>query len=51
LRRRRKAIERGREDSAGFSGAAGRLIKLRQRQRRAQFEAARSLLLRDRDGG
>ena len=35
----------------GFGGAAGRLIELGQRQRRAQFEAARALLLRDGDGG
>ena len=35
----------------GFDGAAGRLIELGQRQRRAQFEAARALLLRDGDGG
>ena len=35
----------------GVGGAAGRLIKLRQRQRRAQLEAPRLLLLRDGDGG
>ncbi len=35
----------------GVGGARGRLIELRQRQRRAQFEAARGLLLCDRDGG
>ena len=35
----------------GLGGAAGRLIELGERQRRAQFEAARALLLRDRDGG
>ena len=35
----------------GFGGAAGRLIEFGQRQRRAQFEAARALLLRDGDGG
>ena len=34
-----------------FDGAAGRLVELRQRQRRAQFETARTLLLRDGDGG
>ena len=51
FRRRRKAFERGREDGMGFGGAAGRLIELGERKRRAQFEAARALLLRDRDGG
>ena len=51
FRRRRKAFERGREDGVGFGGAAGRLIELGQRKRRAQFEAARALLLRDGDGG
>ena len=35
----------------GVGGAAGRLIELGERQRRAQFEAARALLLRDGDGG
>ena len=35
----------------GFDWAGGRLVELGQRQRRAQFEAARSLLLRDGDGG
>ena len=35
----------------GIGGAAGRLIKLRQRERRAQLEAPRLLLLRDGDGG
>ena len=35
----------------GVGGAAGRLIKLRQRERRAQFETPRLLLLRNRDGG
>ena len=49
--RRRKAFERGRENGVGVGGAAGRLIELRQRQRRAQLEAPRLLLLRDRDGG
>jgi hypothetical protein len=34
----------------GGGGAAGRLIKLRQRQRRAQLEAPRFLLLRNGDG-
>ena len=45
FRRRRKAFERGREDGVGFGGAAGRLIELGERKRRAQTEAARSLLL------
>ncbi len=35
----------------GLDGAVGRLVELRQRERRAQFEAARALLLRDGDGG
>ena len=51
FRRRRKAFERRREDGVGFGGAAGRLVEFGERQRRAQFEAARALLLRDGDGG
>ena len=51
FRRRRKAFERGREDGVGVGGAAGRLVELGERQRGAQFEAARALLLRDSDGG
>ena len=51
LGRRRKAFERGREDGVGIDEAAGRLIELCERQRRAQFEAARGLLLCDGDGG
>ena len=43
FRGRRKAFERGREDGVGIGGAAGRLIELRQRERRAQFETARRL--------
>ena len=35
----------------GVGGAAGRLVELGERERRAQFEAARALLLRDGDGG
>ena len=35
----------------GFGGAAGRLIELGERERGAQFKAARGLPLRDRDGG
>ena len=50
FRRRRKAFERRREDGVGFGGAAGRLIELGERERRAQFEAARALPLRDGDG-
>ena len=49
--RRREAFERGREDGVGVGGAAGRLVELGERERRAQFEAARALLLRDGDGG
>ena len=51
FRRRRKAFERGREDGVRFGGAAGRLIELGERERGAQFKAARGLLLRDGDGG
>ena len=51
FRRRRKAFERGREDGVGVGGAAGRLVEFRERERRAQFEAARALLLRDSDRG
>src|SRR5262249_38325335 len=48
---RRKAFERRCEHSVRLASAAGRLIKLRQRQRRLQLEALRRLLLRDGDGG
>ena len=51
FRRRRKAFERGREDGVGVGGAAGRLIEIGKRQRRAQFEALGLLLLRDGDSG
>ena len=51
FRRRREALERGREDGVGFGGAGGRLIELGERKRRAQFEAARALLLRDGERG
>ena len=51
FRRRRKAFERRREDGVGFGRAGGRLVELGERKRGAQFEAARALLLRDRDGG
>ena len=49
--RRRKAFERGREDSVGVGGTAGRLVELGERERRAQAEAACALFLRDRDRG
>jgi hypothetical protein len=42
---------RAREDGVRLRVTAGGAIELGQRQRRAQFEAARSLLLRDRDCG
>ena len=51
FRRRRKTFERGREDGVGVGGAAGRLIEIGKRQRRAQFEALGLLLLRDGDSG
>jgi hypothetical protein len=41
----------GGENCADARGAVGRSLKLGQRQRRAQFEAARSLLVRDRESG
>ena len=47
----RPLFERRREDGVGVGGAAGRLVELGERERRAQFEAARALLLRDGDGG
>jgi hypothetical protein len=50
FRCRRKALERRREDCVGVGGAGGRLVKLRKRHRRAQFEAARALLVGDGDG-
>jgi hypothetical protein len=50
LRRRRKAFERGGEDVVGFERAAGRMIELRQRQRRAQLERWRALFAGDGDG-
>jgi len=48
FRRRREAFDRRREDGVRFGGAAGRLVELGERERRAQFEAAGSLLFRDR---
>ena len=49
FQRRREALERRREDRVGFGGAAGRLVEFGERERRAQFEAARPLLFRDSD--
>jgi hypothetical protein len=43
LRRRRETFQRGREHGAGFQWAAGRLIELGERERRAEGEAARAL--------
>ena len=51
FRCRRKAFKRGREDGVGVAGAGGRLIELRERKGRSEFEAACSLLLRHGDGG
>ncbi len=51
FRRRRKALERRREGGVGFGGAAGRVVEVGERQRGAQFETARPLLLCDADGG
>jgi hypothetical protein len=50
FRRWRKAFERRREDGVRVHRAAGRLVELGERQRRAQFEAARPLVFRDGDG-
>ena len=49
--RRRKTFERAGEDGARFGLPKSRLIKLRERQRGAQAEAARALPFRDGDGG
>ena len=46
---RPEALDRRRQHSVRIGVAIGRAIKLRQRQRGAQFEAARLLRLRDRD--
>jgi len=51
FRRWRKAFERRREYGLRVNSATGRLIKLRQNQRRAQLEALGHLLLRDGNGG
>jgi hypothetical protein len=51
LRRQRKAFEGGRENGVGVGNAPCRLIKFSQRERGAQLEAPRFLLLRDGDCG
>ena len=51
LRRRRKASERGREDSVCFDETVGRLIELSERKRREQLETPGALLFRDSEGG
>ena len=51
LGRRRETFERWRENGVSVGGAGNRLIEFGQRQRRAQFEAARTLLFCDSDGG
>ena len=51
FRRRSESFNRGGANGLPFDGAAGRLVEPRQRQRCAQFETARTLLLRDRDSG
>jgi hypothetical protein len=43
FRGRLKAFEHRREHGVGFGGAASRLIKLREREGGAEFEAARAL--------
>ncbi len=48
---RREALDRRRQHGVRIGVAIGRAIELRQRQRGAQFEAARLLRLRDRDRG
>ena len=48
---RREALDRRRQHGVRIGVAIGRAIKLRQRQRGAQFEAARFLRLRDSDRG
>ena len=47
----REAFEREGEHGLRFHRSVGRLAELGERERRAQFEAARRLLLRDGDGG
>ena len=46
---RREALDRRRKHGVGIGVAIGRAIKLCQRQRSAQFKAARLLRLRDSD--
>src|SRR5215469_15299908 len=46
---RRKAVQRRREQGMSIGGSVRRVIELRQRERRAQLETARLLLLRDGD--
>ena len=46
---RRQALDRRRQHGVCVGVAIGRAIRLRQRQRSAQFEAARFLRLRDSD--
>ena len=48
---RREALDRRRQHGVRIGVAIGRAIKLRQRQRGAQFEAARFLRLRNGDRG
>jgi hypothetical protein len=51
FRRRRKAFERWCQNRMRVGGTVDRLIKLRQRQRRLEFEAFGFLLLRNGDSG
>jgi hypothetical protein len=51
FRRRPEAFECGGEYGMGVGSAAGGLVELRQRQRRAQPVAPRLLLQRNGDGG
>ena len=48
---RREALDRRREYGVGIGVAVGRAVKLRKRQRSAQFEAPRFLRLRNSDRG
>ena len=49
--RRRKALERRREDGVGAGRATGRFVELGEGLGRAQFEAARPLTLSNGDDG
>ena len=51
FRRRREAFQSRPEDRLSVNWAPGRLIELGQRQRGAQFKAARALCARDGDCG